>query len=440
MQYLANKKPKMEAKMLAESVLLGSFIILILLGVPISFGLGISSLLSAFAAGLQPAIISQRVAAGMQSFPLLAIPLFILAGALMANGGVAKRMVDLAYVIVGPLPGGLAIVNCIDSMFFGGVSGSAVADVSSTGPMIIPMMVEKGYDKDFAVALTVASASQGIIIPPSHNMVIYAMVAGGVSVGRLFLAGYIPGMLLGIALAIACYFIALKRNYPCEKRPPLKESLRIILDGILALLCAAIIIVGIAAGIFTATEASAVAVLYAAFLGFFIFKELKLKDLWPIFMDSVKTTSVVFFLIGCASAFGWMMTYLQIPLAVMNFFLSLTNNRFLILLLVDVLLLLLGMVMDVAPLIVIVTPVLLPVVKAAGMSEITFGIVLMLNLGIGLTTPPVGASLFTGCMIGKTTIEKASKAMLPLWPAMLAVLFLVTYIPWFTEFLPNLFY
>jgi tripartite ATP-independent transporter DctM subunit len=376
----------------------------------------------------------------MQSFPLLAIPLFILAGALMANGGVAKRMVDLAYVIVGPLPGGLAIVNCIDSMFFGGVSGSAVADVSSTGPMIIPMMVEKGYDKDFAVALTVASASQGIIIPPSHNMVIYAMVAGGVSVGRLFLAGYIPGMLLGIALAIACYFIALKRNYPCEKRPPLKESLRIILDGILALLCAAIIIVGIAAGIFTATEASAVAVLYAAFLGFFIFKELKLKDLWPIFMDSVKTTSVVFFLIGCASAFGWMMTYLQIPLAVMNFFLSLTNNRFLILLLVDVLLLLLGMVMDVAPLIVIVTPVLLPVVKAAGMSEITFGIVLMLNLGIGLTTPPVGASLFTGCMIGKTTIEKASKAMLPLWPAMLAVLFLVTYVPWFTEFLPNLFY
>ena len=426
--------------MLAESVLLGSFIILILLGVPISFGLGISSLLSAFAAGLQPAIIAQSVAAGMQSFPLLAIPLFILAGALMANGGVAKRMVDLAYVIVGPLPGGLAIVNCIDSMFFGGVSGSAVADVSSTGPMIIPMMVEKGYDKDFAVALTVASASQGIIIPPSHNMVIYAMVAGGVSVGRLFLAGYIPGMLLGIALAIACYFIALKRNYPCETRPPLKESLRIILDGILALLCAAIIIVGIAAGIFTATEASAVAVLYAAFLGFFIFKELKLKDLWPIFMDSVKTTSVVFFLIGCASAFGWMMTYLQIPLAVMNFFLSLTNNRFLILLLVDVLLLLLGMVMDVAPLIVIVTPVLLHVVKAAGMSEITFGIVLMLNLGIGLTTPPVGASLFTGCMIGKTTIEKASKAMLPLWPAMLAVLFLVTYVPWFTEFLPNLFY
>ncbi len=263
--------------MLAEIVLLGSFIILILLGVPISFGLGISSLLSAFAAGLQPAIIAQRVAAGMQSFPLLAIPLFILAGALMANGGVAKRMVDLAYVIVGPLPGGLAIVNCIDSMFFGGVSGSAVADVSSTGPMIIPMMVEKGYDKDFAVALTVASASQGIIIPPSHNMVIYAMVAGGVSVGKLFLAGYIPGILLGVALAIACYFIALKRKYPCEKRPPLKESLHIVVDGILALLCAAIIIVGIAAGIFTATEASAVAVLYAAFLGFFVFRELKLK-------------------------------------------------------------------------------------------------------------------------------------------------------------------
>ncbi len=422
-----------------ELVLLGSFIILILIGIPISFSLGISALLSAFAAGMGPAIIAQRVAASMQSFPLLAIPLFILAGSIMARGGVAKRMVDFAYIIVGPLPGGLAIVNCIDSMFFGGVSGSAVADVSSTGSIMIPMMVQKGYDRDFSVAITVASASQGIIIPPSHNMVIYAMVAGGVSVGKLFLAGYLPGIALGISLAIACYFIALKHKYPCEKRPPLKDCVRITVDGIFALLAALIIVVGIAAGIFTATEASAVSVMYAAFLGFVIYRELKLKDLIPILLESVKTTAIVLFLIGCASAFGWMMTYLQIPAAVMKFFLGLTSNRILILLLVNILLLLLGMVMDVAPLIVIVTPVLLPVVKAAGMSEITFGILLMLNLGIGLTTPPVGASLFVGCMVGKTTIEKTSRALLPLWPAMLVVLFLVTYIPWFTEVLPNLF-
>ncbi len=423
----------------AELILLGSFALLIVIGIPISFSLGISSLLAALATGMGPAIIAQRVAASMQAFPLLAIPLFILAGSIMARGGVAKRMVDFAYILVGPLPGGLAIVNCIESMFFGGVSGSAVADVSSTGTIMIPMMVQKGYDRDFSVAVTVASASQGIIIPPSHNMVIYAMVAGGVSVGKLFLAGYIPGIMLGVSLSIACYIIALKRKYPCEKRPPLKDCVRITIDGIFALLAALIIVVGIAAGIFTATEASAVAVMYAAFLGFVVYRELKFKDLVPIFMESVKTTAIVLFLIGCASAFGWMMTYLQIPAAVMKAFLGLTSNKFLILLMVNVLLLFLGMVMDVAPLIVIVTPVLLPVIRAAGMSEVTFGILLMLNLGIGLTTPPVGASLFVGCMVGKTTIEKTSRALLPLWPAMFAVLLLVTYIPWFTEFLPNLF-
>lgn len=425
--------------MAVELVLLGSFAIMIVIGIPISFSLGISALLSAYAAGMGPAIIAQRVAASMQSFPLLAIPLFILAGSIMARGGVAKRMVDFAYILVGPLPGGLAIVNCIESMFFGGVSGSAVADVSSTGSIMIPMMVQKGYDRDFSVAVTVASASQGIIIPPSHNMVIYAMVAGGVSVGKLFLAGYLPGIALGVSLSIVCYFIALKRKYPCEKRPPLKECVKISVDGVFALLAALIIVVGIAAGIFTATEASAVSVMYAAFLGFVIYRELKLRDLIPILMESVKTTAIVLFLIGCASAFGWMMTYLQIPAAVMKFFLGLTSNRFLILLLVNVLLLFLDMVMDVAPLIVIVTPVLLPVVKAAGMSEVSFGILLMLNLGIGLTSPPVGASLFVGCMVGKTSIEKTSRALLPLWPAMLIVLFLVTYVPWFTEVLPNMF-
>jgi len=268
-------------------------------------------------------------------------------------------------------------------MFFGGVSGSSIADISSTGPIMIPMMVEKGYDRPFATALTVASSVQGIIIPPSHNMVIYSMVAGGVSVAQLFLAGYIPGVMLGVSLGVTCFIIALKRKYPREKRPPLRRSLRIIADGLLSMFAAVIIVVGIAAGVFTATEASAVAVVYAMFLGFVVYRELTLKDLWQVLLDSVRTTGVVLFLIGCASAFGWMMTYLQIPAKVMGAFLGLTNSPVLILLMVNVLLLILGCVMDLSPLIVITTPVLLPVVMAVGMSPVTFGIVLMLNLGSG---------------------------------------------------------
>jgi len=329
------------------------------------------------------------------------------------------------------------MVNCIDSMFFGGVSGSAVADISSTGPIMIPMMVQKGYDREFATAITVASSTQGIIIPPSHNMVIYAMVAGGVSIGKLFLAGYIPGILMGVLLAITCYILALKRGYPREKRPPLKESLIIARDGLLSIFAAVIIVGGIAFGIFTATEASAVAVFYAAFLGLVVYREMRIRDLWPIFVDSVQTTAIVMLLIGCASGFAWMMTFLHVPTLVTQFFLSITDNKFAVLLLINILLLFLGAIMDVAPLIVIVTPVLLPVVQAVGMSPVTFGIVLMVNMAIGLTTPPVGAGLFVGCTVGKTTMEKCTRSMLLLWPAMLTVLFLTTYIPWLTTALPN---
>jgi len=418
-------------------ILLGSFLLMMACGLPIAFSLGVSAFLTGIATGISPAMLVQRISSGIQLSPLIAIPLFILAGAIMAKGGVAKRIVDLAYILVGKFRGGLAMVNCMDSMFFGGVSGSAIADISSTGSIMIPMMVRKGYDREFSTAITVASATQGIIIPPSHNMVIYAMVAGGVSVGKLFLAGYIPGIMAGLALMVSCYLIAIKRNYPREERPPFRESLVIIRDGILAIVAALVIVGGIAFGIFTVSEASAIAVFYALFLGLFVYREMSLRDVWPLLVDSVKTTTSVLFLIGCSSAFAWMMTFLQVPAKATAFFLSLTTDKYLLYFLINILLLSLGMIMDVAPLIVIVTPVLLPVMQATGMDPVTFGIVLMVNLGIGLTTPPVGTGLFVGCAVGKTTMEKVSVSMLALWPAMLLVLFLTTYIPQLTMALPN---
>jgi tripartite ATP-independent transporter DctM subunit len=418
-------------------LLVGSFLVMLVCGLPIAFCLGVSAFLTGIATGITPAMLVQRISSGIQLSPLIAIPLFILAGAIMAKGGVAKRIVDLAYVLVGPFRGGLAMVNCVDSMFFGGVSGSAIADISSTGSIMIPMMVRKGYDREFSTAITVASATQGIIIPPSHNMVIYAMVAGGVSVGKLFLAGYIPGILVGLTLMVSCYIVAVKRNYPREKRPPVKESLVIVRDGMLAIVAALVIVGGIAFGIFTVSEASAIGVFYALFLGLFVYREMELREVWPVIVDSVKTTTSGLFLIGCSSAFAWMMTLLQVPAKATGFFLSLTANTSVLYFLILILLIGLGLIMDVAPLIVIVTPVLLPVVQATGMDPVTFGVVLMLALGIGLTTPPVGTGLFVGCAIGKTTMEQVSVAMLPLWPAMVVVLLLTTYIPRLTMTLPG---
>lgn len=418
-------------------LLIGLFLVMVACGLPVAFCLGVAAFLTGMATGIGPAMLVQRISSGIQLFPLIAIPLFILAGNIMSKGGVAKRIVDFAYVLVGPFRGGLAMVNCIQSMFFGGVSGSAIADISSTGPIMIPMMVHKGYDREFSTAITVASATQGIIIPPSHNMVIYAMVAGGVSVGKLFLAGYIPGIMVGFALMVTCYYIALKRGYPSESRPPLRQSLVIVRDGLLAIIAALVIVGGIAFGIFTVSEASAIAVFYAAFLGIVVYREMGVGDIWPIVVGSVKTTASVLFLIGCASAFAWMMTFLQIPAKATKLLLSFTGNIYVLYIFINALLIALGMIMDVAPLIVIVTPVLLPVMEATGMDPVTFGVVLMLNLGIGLTTPPVGTGLFVGCAVGDVTMERVSRSMLALWPAMVTVLMLVTYIPRLTTMLPN---
>ena len=421
-------------------VLLGVFVASLALGVPIAFGLGLASLATILVLGPPPLIVAQRMANGVNSTPLLAIPFFILAGQLMSEGGIAQRLVDFARVIVGPIRGGLAMVNVVSSMLFGGASGSAVGDVSANGSILIPMMKRKGYDTDFSVAITVASSTQGLIIPPSHNAVIYSLAAGGVSIGALFLGGYVPGILIGLMLMVASYFIAVRRDYPSEARPALKESLGITLQALPGLSVGVIIVGGIAFGFFTATEAAAIGTVVALFVGLFVHRELTPLKLWNALLQAVRTISVVVFLISTASAFAWLMAFLRIPSTLAQGLLSMTDNRILLLLTINLMLLALGAIMDMAPLILILTPVLLPIVTGPiiGMSEVHFGIMLLMNLGLGLTTPPVGTALFVGCAIGGIRIEQASRAMVVLWPALLVALLLVTFVPFTVEFLPNL--
>jgi len=423
-------------------VLLGVFVLSLSLGVPIAFGLGLAALAAIFALDrpLPPLIIAQRMANGVNSTPLLAIPFFILAGQLMSEGGIAQRLVDASRVLVGPIRGGLAMVNVVASMLFGGASGSAVGDVSANGSILIPMMKRKGYDTDFSVGITVASSTQGLIIPPSHNAVIYSLAAGGVSIGALFLGGYVPGILIGLLLMVASYVIAVRRNYPSEARPPRPESVRMLLEALPGLSVGIIIVGGIAFGFFTATEAAAIGTVVALLVGAFVHRELTPRKLWKALVAAVRTISVVVFLIATASAFAWLMAYLRIPSTIANGLLDLTENRIILLLTINLMLLMLGAIMDMAPLILILTPVLLPIVTGPiiGMSEVHFGIMLLMNLGLGLTTPPVGTALFVGCAIGGIRIEQASRAMLILWPALLAALLLVTFFPFTVEALPNL--
>jgi len=423
----------------AIALLMGTFIVLLLIRVPISFSLIFSSLITAIYLKIPLMAVVQQMVQGVRSFSLLAIPFFIIAGEMMSQGGISRRVVLFASVMVGRVRGGLAQVNCLDSMLFGGISGSAVADVSSIGSIIIPMMKEKGYDDDFTVALTVTSACQGVIIPPSHNMIIYSLAAGGVSVGRLFLGGFIPGILLGVSLKILSYYYAVKRNYPKERKYSLQEALVITKYAPLGLFTAVLIMGGVISGVFTATESAAIAVVYTFFITFFVYKEIPFKAMGSILYNSLKTLAMVMSLIAAASAFGWIMAYLRIPALATQALLSITDNKVILLLLVNVLLLLLGMIMDMAPLILITTPILYPVfVGSLGMSPVHFGIMLILNLAIGLTTPPVGSALFVGCAIGHIRMEKVTKALLPMWGAMVIVLMLITFVPEITMFIPDL--
>ncbi|WP_082252808.1 TRAP transporter large permease [Bacillus sp. FJAT-27251] len=418
-------------------ILMGSFVLLLLMRVPVALCLVVSSFLTGIYMDIDLAALVQRMVNGLKSFSLLAIPFFILAGEIMNEGGISRRLINLANVLIGKVRGGLAMVNVLASTFFGGISGSAVADVSSIGSVLIPMMKKQKYDSDYAVNVTISSAAQGVMIPPSHNMIIYSTAAGGVSVGALFMGGILPGLLLGLALMVITYAIAIKRNYP-KGEPVKKEEIpKIVREGLLGLLTAVIIIGGIVSGIFTATESAAIGVVYAFIITFFVYRDIPLSRMSVIFYRTFKTLSMVLFLISASSAFGWLLALLRVPAMVTEGLLAFSPNDIVTLLLINLILLVLGMFMDMAPLILIATPILLPVATAAGMDPVQFGVVLILNLAIGLVTPPVGTAMFVGCAIGKIPIEKSAKNMLPFYGAMIVVLLLITFVPQLSLYLPS---
>jgi tripartite ATP-independent transporter DctM subunit len=435
----------------AIPLLLGTFAVLVFLRVPITFCLAIASILTGIYLEIPLEAIVKTMADGVMNFSLLAIPFFIIMGEIMNEGGISRRIVKLANLFVGRLPGGLALVNILDSMLFGGISGSAVADVSSLGSIVIPMMEKQGYDKEFAVGLTVCSACQGIIIPPSHNMIIFAFAVGSasqmtggsllvVSVGKLFLGGYLPGILMGFCMLAIALTIAIRRKYPRGEGYTLREGIRIFADGFLSLCTALIVVGGVVIGVFTATEAAAFAVLYAFTLTFFVYRETPLARFIKVLYTSLKTLAIVMSIIAAASAYGYLLSRLQVPRLATEWLLSITDNYYLLLLMVNVMLIMLGCIMDMAPLILICTPILFPVlVLKMGMDPIHFGIMLLLNLSIGLCTPPVGTALFVGSAVGKISIERATRGCIPFYISMLVTLFLVTYFPAITMTIPNFF-
>ncbi len=430
----------MSAESMAILVLLASFGIMIFLRFPIAYAVALSSLLCLLYQGLPFTTICQQMVKGINSFSLMAVPFFITMGCLMGSGGISEKLIALANACVGWMTGGMAMVNIVASYFFGGISGSAAADTASLGSILIPMMVDQGYDDDFSTAVTITSSCEGLLVPPSHNMVIYAMSAGGVSVGSLFLAGYIPGALLAISLMIGSYIISKKRNYPKGDKFTFKNLLKQLSVSIWALAAVVIVVVGVVGGWFTATESAAGGGFFSLLFWGYIFKRVGLEGGGERFGGCGDTLSIVLILISTSSIFGYCLTTLHVPTMAANAVVGLTNNPILIALLLNLILLVLGCIMDMAPIILIATPILLPIATSIGIDPIQFGIMIVLNCGIGLLTPPVGAVLFIGSAVGKVKMEKVVKATLPFYLCMIAVLLLLTFIPEITMLLPNLFY
>jgi len=419
-------------------VLLGSFALLIAIGMPVAYSLGLAALVGALWIDLPLEAVMIQVADGVNKFSLLAIPFFVLAGAIMAEGGMSRRLVAFAGVLVGFVRGGLSLVNILASTFFGAISGSSVADTASIGSVMIPEMEKRGYPRDFATALTVSGSIQATLIPPSHNAVIYSMAAGGsISIAALFMAGVLPGLLLGLTLASYCLFIARKRNFPKGQAVPIGQALRIAADALWGLATMFIILGGILSGVFTATESASIAVLWAFFVTMFIYRDYRWRDLPKLVHRVVKTVSIVMILIAFAASFGYIMTLMQIPSKITAALTAFTDNRVVVLLLINLLLLALGTLMDMAALLLILTPILLPVVVALGVDPVHFGMIMIINLGIGLITPPVGSVLFVGSAVGGIPIEKVVKALMPFFGLLIIVLGFVTFVPALSLWLPR---
>ena len=420
-------------------ILLGSLALMILLRFPIAYAVGLASVLCLAVQGLSLNAVVQQMVRGLSSYSLMAVPFFITMGVLMGSGGISQKLIALADSLVGWMRGGLAMVNIIASYFFGGISGSAAADTASIGPILIPMMVDQGYDDDFSAAVTITSSCEGLLVPPSHNMVLYATAAGGVSVGSLFLAGYLPGALLALSLMIGSYIISVKRNYPKGSPFSVISVVKQIYHSSWALAAVIIVVVGVVGGAFTATESAAIAVVYSLFVSVFVYKGLNWKGVWRVLGDCIDTLAIVLILIATSAAFSYCMTILHVPRLAAEAITNVTDNPIILALMINAILLLLGCIMDMAPIILIATPILLPIARSIGIDPIQFGIMLILNCGIGLLTPPVGAVLFIGSAVSRVPIERLVKATLPFYLCMIIALLLITFIPEISLFVPNLF-
>ncbi|MFT6959702.1 MAG: tripartite ATP-independent transporter DctM subunit [Polaribacter sp.] len=422
-------------------ILVTSFLVFLSLRVPIAYAIGLAALFTLLSAmPFLPSVttLAQRMATSLDSFTLSAIPFFILAGQIMNRGGIAVRLINFAKAIVGPLPGGLAFVNIISCMLFGAISGSAVAAASAIGGFMNPMMEKDGYDKSFSAAVNITSATTGLIIPPSNVLIVYSLASGGVSIAALFIAGYVPGLLIGFALMVVALIYSIIKKYPTDKVVGFREFFRRFIAAFPSLMLLVVVIGGIVAGIFTATEASAIAVIYTLILGF-AYKEISMKDISPILLETIKTSAIVLLLIATSIAMSWVMSYENIPQEISNTLLSISDNPIVILIIINLILLFVGVFMDMTPAVLIFTPIFLPIVTSLGMDPIHFGIVMIMNLCIGLCTPPVGSVLFVGCSVAGLKIQQVVKPLLPLFLVMIVVLLIITYFPELTLWLPRQF-
>ncbi len=420
-------------------ILLGVFATCVVIGVPVAFALGVAAVSAFWFEGLPLIIAFQRIVSGINVFSLMAIPFFIFAGELMFHGGIAIRLVRFASAAVGAVRGGLGIVNVFSSMLFGGISGSAVADISALGSILIPVMKEKGYDDDYAVNVTVTSSIAGILIPPSHNMILFAVATGGgISISKLFLAGVVPGIVMCICLAGAAYIIAVKRGYKAETFPGYSALFLSFIAALPGLFTAVIIVGGVLSGVFTVTESGAFGTIYAFLVTIFVYRALTWEKFKTAVVSAVRTTSMVMILVACAAAFAYMLTFYQVPSNMTSFMTGISENTIAIILMINLMLLVLGMIMDMAALILICTPIFLPVAQSIGMDPLQFAMVMLMNLGLGLCTPPVGACLFVGCAVGKVPIERAVRTIWPFYAAILVALVLTTFIPAISLTLPSI--